>query len=141
MVCVFLFKQKTAYEMRISDWSSDVCSSDLEACPPAEWIGCGQADIIIDRPGIAPIGDHCAEPRAVEAEAAKTMRIHEWPRRPAGPFAPTSLRRPARQGIGGNQDGLLKLSGAPQEHPISKVSSEEHTSELQSIMRITYAVF
>src|SRR3546814_20955915 len=26
----FLFKQKTAYEMRISDWSSDVCSSDLE---------------------------------------------------------------------------------------------------------------
>src|SRR3546814_10105345 len=27
--CVFVFKQKTAYEMRISDWSSDVCSSDL----------------------------------------------------------------------------------------------------------------
>src|SRR3546814_9548392 len=26
---VFFFKQKTAYEMRISDWSSDVCSSDL----------------------------------------------------------------------------------------------------------------
>src|SRR3546814_14416174 len=29
MLCVFFFKQKTAYEMRISDWSSDVCSSDL----------------------------------------------------------------------------------------------------------------
>src|SRR3546814_3881746 len=28
---VFFFKQKTAYEMRISDWSSDVCSSDLAA--------------------------------------------------------------------------------------------------------------
>src|SRR3546814_2066457 len=28
---VFFFKQKTAYEMRISDWSSDVCSSDLES--------------------------------------------------------------------------------------------------------------
>src|SRR3546814_1018775 len=28
-MCCFLFKQKTAYEMRISDWSSDVCSSDL----------------------------------------------------------------------------------------------------------------
>src|SRR3546814_10784895 len=27
----FFFKQKTAYEMRISDWNSDVCSSDLEA--------------------------------------------------------------------------------------------------------------
>src|SRR3546814_9839909 len=33
IVCVtfFFFKQKTAYEMRISDWSSDVCSSDLTA--------------------------------------------------------------------------------------------------------------
>src|SRR3546814_20351490 len=30
-LCVFFFKQKTAYEMRISDWSSDVCSSDLMA--------------------------------------------------------------------------------------------------------------
>src|SRR3546814_5705466 len=28
-ISVFFFKQKTAYEMRISDWSSDVCSSDL----------------------------------------------------------------------------------------------------------------
>src|SRR3546814_20461459 len=37
MMCVFLwfffFKQKTAYEMRISDWSSDVCSSDLTSAP------------------------------------------------------------------------------------------------------------
>src|SRR3546814_17366524 len=31
VICVvFFFKQKTAYEMRISDWSSDVCSSDLQ---------------------------------------------------------------------------------------------------------------
>src|SRR3546814_1470884 len=30
---VFFFKQKTAYEMRISDWSSDVCSSDLPQIP------------------------------------------------------------------------------------------------------------
>src|SRR3546814_4403643 len=29
MILFFFFKQKTAYEMRISDWSSDVCSSDL----------------------------------------------------------------------------------------------------------------
>src|SRR3546814_4655500 len=33
IVCLFFFfKQKTAYEMRISDWSSDVCSSDLHKC-------------------------------------------------------------------------------------------------------------
>src|SRR3546814_10273011 len=31
VLCLFFFKQKTAYEMRISDWSSDVCSSDLFA--------------------------------------------------------------------------------------------------------------
>src|SRR3546814_16749773 len=31
LILFFLFKQKTAYEMRISDWSSDVCSSDLAA--------------------------------------------------------------------------------------------------------------
>src|SRR3546814_2078362 len=32
--CFFFFKQKTAYEMRISDWSSDVCSSDLPPNSP-----------------------------------------------------------------------------------------------------------
>src|SRR3546814_8077368 len=35
-VMFFFFKQKTAYEMRISDWSSDVCSSDLIAWGIAE---------------------------------------------------------------------------------------------------------
>src|SRR3546814_16113244 len=41
--CVF-FKQKTAYEMRISDWSSDVCSSDLRCwpcAPPICWASAG----------------------------------------------------------------------------------------------------
>src|SRR3546814_6579583 len=33
MFFFFFFKQKTAYEMRISDWSSDVCSSDLVSVP------------------------------------------------------------------------------------------------------------
>src|SRR3546814_1409863 len=32
MWVVIFFKQKTAYEVRMSDWSSDVCSSDLHAC-------------------------------------------------------------------------------------------------------------
>src|SRR3546814_8244045 len=35
-MCFFFFKQKTAYEMRISDWSSDVCSSDLLDAAGAE---------------------------------------------------------------------------------------------------------
>src|SRR3546814_3735348 len=33
VILFFFFKQKTAYEMRISDWSSDVCSSDLNGVP------------------------------------------------------------------------------------------------------------
>src|SRR3546814_2328095 len=34
VLCFFFFKQKTAYEMRMSDWSSDVCSSDLGSTGP-----------------------------------------------------------------------------------------------------------
>src|SRR3546814_9927945 len=37
-VFFFFFKQKTAYEMRISDWSSDVCSSDLNFFIGNEWV-------------------------------------------------------------------------------------------------------
>src|SRR3546814_4483762 len=36
LICFFFFKQKTAYEMRISDWSSDVCSSDLRRSVPVD---------------------------------------------------------------------------------------------------------
>src|SRR3546814_290448 len=36
LVVLFFFKQKTAYEMRISDWSSDVCSSDLDGRDEAQ---------------------------------------------------------------------------------------------------------
>src|SRR3546814_1877991 len=36
-VLFFFFKQKTAYEMRISDWSSDVCSSDLWSRRDGRW--------------------------------------------------------------------------------------------------------
>src|SRR3546814_9270621 len=39
VVLFFFFKQKTAYEMRISDWSSDVCSSDLHGGGPRHLFG------------------------------------------------------------------------------------------------------
>src|SRR3546814_16138695 len=48
----FFFKQKTAYEMRISDWSSDVCSSDLvspASAPPARRSAGGQRSAARDR--------------------------------------------------------------------------------------------
>src|SRR3546814_2066278 len=50
--CFFFFKQKTAYEMRISDWSSDVCSSDLR-CPPWSARGCRELGKPRSRPASA----------------------------------------------------------------------------------------
>src|SRR3546814_6684270 len=58
----FFFKQKTAYEMRISDWSSDVCSSDLEHVRLAAEIAddgrAGRDRIVDDDPGAAGRGGH-----------------------------------------------------------------------------------
>src|SRR3546814_9825113 len=49
LVFVFFFKQKTAYEMRISDWSSDVCSSDLSpyGLTLAALLACGTGAAIL----------------------------------------------------------------------------------------------
>src|SRR3546814_2564903 len=45
---VFFFKQKTAYEMRISDWSSDVCSSDLVGARTDQDVVADRARIRVD---------------------------------------------------------------------------------------------
>src|SRR3546814_18982278 len=60
MMSVFFFKQKTAYEMRISDWSSDVCSSDLIA---AMVLGGGEVQCIRrlqaeSRTQMGTVGEH-----------------------------------------------------------------------------------
>src|SRR3546814_990878 len=52
LCCFFFFKQKTAYEMRISDWSSDVCSSDLTQS------GWGN-DALVEQTGTY-VGAHCS---------------------------------------------------------------------------------
>src|SRR3546814_12616128 len=44
-LCFFFFKQKTAYEVRISDWSSDVCSSDLLAAEMLSLTAAGDATL------------------------------------------------------------------------------------------------
>src|SRR3546814_1646433 len=59
-LCFFFFKQKTAYEMRISDWSSDVCSSDLTAGWHADQPGAEHEPPLLCRyrfrPAAAPAG-------------------------------------------------------------------------------------
>src|SRR3546814_19876507 len=67
----FFFKQKTAYEMRISDWSSDVCSSDLTLGEPLHVMPFGNG-----RLGEAAIGhQQCAGRVIGEADAQKLARI------------------------------------------------------------------
>src|SRR3546814_5072386 len=109
LLLCFFFKQKTAYEMRISDWSSDVCSSDL---PTGEFHRAGA--------GI-PVR------RNVLGYCAAGVRTH-------------------KRGIGlvaGNagQQRPFYSGGAVRGQRGAIGRSEEHTSELQSLMRISYAVF
>src|SRR3546814_3401348 len=56
-VYLFFFKQKTAYEMRISDWSSDVCSSDLGEC---EGVSLAERAMLLPDDGI-DLRDHLAQ--------------------------------------------------------------------------------
>src|SRR3546814_3890178 len=81
-VIFFFFKQKTAYEMRISDWSSDVCSSDLSACGrpvrPRSWTAHRATRSRRHRGpgGSAPPRDapHRSEERRVGKECVSTCR-------------------------------------------------------------------
>src|SRR3546814_8079660 len=100
--CIFFFfKQKTAYEMRISDWSSDVCSSDLGA------MNCAPTGFIITMPWKIRVGSY-------NTSDAKSASRERSPRRKV----------------------MCALCG----HALKR-RSEEHTYELQSLMRISYAVF
>src|SRR3546814_1512065 len=94
--------------MRISDWSSDVCSSDLRAGQL-----CG-VSVIPPRPGRQA---GCA-PVPSDSEARRTGRARRLPTRPV-------------------DRGRLAFERAA----LARPRSEEHTSELQSLMRISYAVF
>src|SRR3546814_7416393 len=80
----FFFKQKTAYEMRISDWSSDVCSSDLEIdvdhrqqAIDRRAVGILAADHVVERVrALVDAGNaHLRLVRAVEAAADTRLRV------------------------------------------------------------------
>src|SRR3546814_6766544 len=101
----FFFKQKTAYEMRISDWSSDVCSSDLHSF-------------------FSPLA----------SSSRRTVR----------PGQSTALARSRWRSARRLNFAVSKYFGSGQKRsrvPVLRLRSEEHTSELQSLMRISYAVF
>src|SRR3546814_1613643 len=99
----FFCKQKTAYEMRISDWSSDVCSSDLQE-------------------------QQAEQPANFDSHAHSLPGVDE--------AASLSQDRVLR-----NYFRYTVLCYFPAITARSIHRSEEHTSELQSLMRISYAVF
>src|SRR3546814_7738263 len=73
----FFFKQKTAYEMRISDWSSDVCSSDLEARDPRRLrLGMDRLHPVERRGGVAQFADAIVERALAAADAAEVEAQH-----------------------------------------------------------------
>src|SRR3546814_8050411 len=116
-MCFFVFKQKTAYELRISDWSSDVCSSDL----PARKKGRGDAAALDRRigrwrPGLEAHATHAAHATHVRSAAVAVLLL---------------LGRVGDHGLGRDQQARDRRG----------IRSEEHTSELQSLMRTSYAVF
>src|SRR3546814_3335033 len=74
LLCFFFFKQKTAYEMRISDWSSDVCSSDLREDRPRGETGGSRDSARGQRlPGRRPRFSR-SEERRVGKECVRTCR-------------------------------------------------------------------
>src|SRR3546814_7094237 len=98
---VFFFKQKTAYEMRISDWSSDVCSSDL-SCSTLT-----RSSVLVLRSS---------------ASSSASSLISDSSCVSASSLPVSAMDR--------KNCAIMKT-----------MRSEEHTSELQSLMRISYAVF
>src|SRR3546814_8808102 len=117
MYFVFFFcKQKTVYEMRISDWSSDVCSSDLQE----------------DRIEAVTLLDPAA-------------KIYLYASRDSDVPAFSQMER-ARAVLADYDDFTARSRALQLQFNAalflgSLLRSEEHTSELQSLMRISYAVF
>src|SRR3546814_1301268 len=74
-VVVFFFKQKTAYEMRISDWSSYVCSSDLprHVVPQATFL---DRDIRPDPRHQVPLADNFVRARGQRSENVECAGAH-----------------------------------------------------------------
>src|SRR3546814_10023546 len=69
VLVIFFFKQKTAYEMRISDWSSDVCSSDLEIAPEMEFATLlTQTELQIERGEFTAARDTALRLRGINAQ-------------------------------------------------------------------------
>src|SRR3546814_2530876 len=106
--------------MRISDWSSDVCSSDLDDARSDH--RCQQDWRVASLPAVTDDSG--------ENGRGRLQRLH---------YVPALL--PSRRSCAPGTAGRPAKAPARVRSTDSKSRSEEHTSELQSLMRISYAVF
>src|SRR3546814_6806036 len=139
---LFFFKQKTAYEMRISDWSSDVCSSDLARDDGAHGGTDPPAVVYTYMPGRGKVwaekllGDFTG---IVQCDGYGAYKHIEAPDRKGGPGTLAFCWAHVRRGFfddakGGNapvaEEALRRIASLYR----IEARSEEHTSELQSLM-------
>src|SRR3546814_3085627 len=122
---MLFIKQKTAYEMRISDWSSDVCSSDLEHLRANPAFAAAIDPVLREE-----LTDVMERMHAVMAENEQAINA-----------ARSANQRIATAIVNAVQAHQSESAGYSAKGRSGKDRSEEHTSELQSLMRISYAVF
>src|SRR3546814_8571365 len=145
MLFLFFFKQKTAYEMLISDWSSDVCSSDLHELALA-----GAPDLRLTVGARRHDAGVRLDIGLMHRLGGVAARDHDLGRGEAGvgvaqdeldPLRDIRRRFRFRRDAGG--EDVVVQQRRTVRHRVLHVDdrSEEHTSELQSLMRISSAVF
>src|SRR3546814_9125791 len=124
----FFFKQKSAYEMRISDWSSDVCSSDLVARQAEAGLGQVVGAEGEELGALGDLGGPQAGTRQLDHGADDVVDLDAL-----------ALAHRRRDGVDELAQHLeLLLHRDQRAHALR---SEEHTSKLQSRLRNSYAVF
>src|SRR3546814_2079134 len=140
-MCFVVFKQKTTYEMRISDWSSDVCSSDLSKQGRfrqnllGKRVGYSGRSVIVVGPELKL--HQCGLPKKMALELFKPFIYSKLEL-----YNMASTIKAAKRMVEKERPEVWDiLEEVIREHPVLLNRSEEHTSELQSLMRISYAVF
>src|SRR3546814_6148992 len=134
---IFFFKQKTAYEMRISDWSSDVCSSDLPAGRHGRRPLLGRL--------LQPHRHHLNHRREMLSSGFTSTQNHERNHSCSSCFPPSPSWASPRPRFSAIPAPWRRAERSPctrtRAASAATARSEEHTSELPSLMRISYAVF
>src|SRR3546814_5136557 len=139
----FCLQQKTAYELRISDWSSDVCSSDLDADVARTDLAAGHFQLARSRHG--EFGAGCGQLRDLEVARSGDRRLGRIALDAVGvDRARSGELQLFDLGHGDGDRNLVMIAEAPatplaadRQRRAVAFRSEEHTSERQSLMRIS----